>query len=209
MITIEISPSVTWEQQQDPRFKDMLRDATRFFNSPHFAKKDRGLLVLHETGHLLYARRAGATNIKLHGPAIFWCSGCPGCSGNAPSISRSSVSWTFPAGCEKIAALKAHIGGIVFRQILSDTPNDDAAKWSDMKGAREWYRQNVGPDEAAFLRDVEVARQDIIDDLKSPAFQQQVWATAAEFEREVFLTPRPTAVLLWQDTRTNWSPLAT
>ena len=144
-IAVKISPTVTKEQQQDPRLKEMFQEVTRFYNSPHlFTKKYRGNLCLHEGGHVLYARRAGATDIRFYGPTIYWCAGCPGCSGNAPSISKSSISWTLQAGCEVIAALKAHIGGIVFREVLSDQPNDAAAIWSDTKGASQWYRKNVG-----------------------------------------------------------------
>lgn len=195
-ITVKISPTVTEEQRQDPRLQALLEEVTKFYNSPHlFTKKFRSLLCLHEAGHILYGRRAGATDIRFHGPMIFWCSGCPGCSGNAPSISRASVSWTFPAGCEKIAALKAHIGGIVFRQILSDSPNDEVSIGSDAQGALQWYRENVGTDEEAFLRDVETARREIVEDLKSPTFQLEVWAAAREFGKEVFPEKRTSASL--------------
>lgn len=208
MITVAISPTVTDKQRRDPRFQAELQAATALFNSPRFAQKDRGLLSLHEAGHVVYARAAGGTNIVFHGPRMYWCSGCPLCPGNSPSISKSSVSWTYPPNCDVTVALKAYIGGIVFRQILSDTPNDEASIWSDTQGALQWYRENVGTDEEAFFLDVKTARGEIINDLKSPTFQQLAWNTAAEFEKEVFLTPKPTAVSLWPDTRTSWSPLA-
>jgi hypothetical protein len=196
-IEIKISPSVTWEQQQDPRFKKLLEEATRFFNSPYyFTKKHRSLLCLHEAGHIVYARRVGATDIRFYGPAMYWCSGCPGCSGNTPSISRSSVIWTPPTNCDVTAALKAEIGGIVFREILSDTPNDEVAAWSDMKGARRWYQEHVGLDEDTFLLSIETAREEIIEDLKDPNFIKLVWDTGKEFEKAVFPAPKLTSSML-------------
>ena len=185
-ITVKISPTVTQEQQQDSSFKKLLQEVTYFFNSPNFTKKYRRLLCLHEAGHIVYGRLAGATNIRFYGPTMYWCSGCAGCSGNTPSISRSSVSWTWPPNCEVTAALKANIGGIVFREVLTDTPNDAVAISRDMDHARKLYQERVGLDEDAFLRAVEVARQEIIKDLRSPQFRQLAWDTAMEFQQAIF-----------------------
>ncbi|HTF25464.1 MAG TPA: hypothetical protein VK937_16395 [Candidatus Limnocylindria bacterium] len=172
-IEVKISPTVTQEQRQDPRFIKLLQEVTYFFNSPnHFTKKYRGLLCLHEAGHIVYARRTGVTEIGFHGPTLYWCSGCPGCSGNTPSISRSSVTWNLPSDCGVTAALKAYVGGIIFRAILSDKPNDEVAAWSDMTAARRWYQEHVELDENAFLCSIETARQEIIEDLKSVEFRE-------------------------------------
>jgi hypothetical protein len=194
-ITINISPTVTREQQQDPRFQASLEATKRYFNSPDFRKKYRRLLCLHEAGHIVYARRAGATDVKFHGPTMYWCSGCPACPGDTPSVSKSMVSWTSPPDCGVTAELKSHIGGIVFRE-LSGEPNDEAGKWSDMKNAREWYQEHVGLDEKAFLQAVLDARKEIIQDLKSVEFQKLVSDTAEEFGRAIFPAPKVTAATL-------------
>lgn len=196
-IEVRISPTVTQEQREDPLFKKLHQEATNFFNSPaRFTKKYRGLLSLHEAGHVTYARRAGVAEIGFYGPTMYWCSGCPGCSGNTPSISRVSVSYNLPPDCGATAALKSFIGGIVFREILSDKPNDETAVWSDMRDARKWYRENVGLDESEFLRSIETARQEIIEDLKATEFRQLVWDTAKEFEQVVFPSPKLTSAML-------------
>jgi hypothetical protein len=193
-ITVKISPTVTREQQQDPRFKKLHQETTNFLNSPaHFTKKYRSLLCLHEAGHVVYARRAGATDVGFHGPTLYWCSGCPHCPGDTPSISRSSVNWTFPPNCGVIAALKADIGGIVFREVLTDTPNDEAAVWSDMNSARRDY-ERLG--DGNFLSAVEAARQEIIKDLESPQFRRLAWDTAKEFEQAIFPAPKLTSATL-------------
>jgi len=103
------------------------------------------------------------------------------------------------------AALKANIGGIIFREVLSDTPNDEPAISSDMRGAREWYYKNVERNENAFLHDAETARQEIIKNLRSPAFRQLAWDTAREFEQAVFPTlPKITSAML-RAKRLGWA----
>jgi len=58
-ITVTISPTLTREQQEDPRTKELLRQATALFNSPrYFTKKFCSLVCLHEAGHVVYARLA-------------------------------------------------------------------------------------------------------------------------------------------------------
>jgi len=193
MITVKVSPTLSAEKLRDPRFQEAIRTANAFFNSPQFTTKYRDLLCLHEVGHIVYARRAGCTNIRSYGPMMYWCDGCPLCAGNTPSVSKSSVSWTFPPNCDATSALKAEIGGIVFREILSDTPNDEAAIFSDMKAARQWFQEHVGLDEEAFEASVAIARAEILDDLKSYQFRELAFGTAREFQREVFPTPRLTA----------------
>ena len=195
-ITVRISPTMTEEQRQDPRTKLELRAATAFFNSPNFVKNYRSLLCLHEAGHVVYARQAGATDIGFHGPMIRWCPGCPDCKGDAPSLSKSSVSWTLPADCDVTAAVKADIGGIVFREILTDTPNDEAGKWSDMSGARRDFERFGSGGEEAFLSHVEKTRQEIIQDLKSPEFVKLAWDTAKEFQQAIFPAPKLTSAVL-------------
>jgi hypothetical protein len=186
-ITVKISPTVTQEQQQDIRFQRLLEDATNFFNSPkHFTKKFCIQLCLHEGGHVLYARHAEATGIRFYGPTLYWCSGCGGCTGDTPSISRSSVTWMLPPNCGVTTALKACMGGLVFREVLSDTPNDASAISKDMEPARKWFDDHVGTGEAGFEAAIESARLEIIKDLRSPAFRKLAWDTAREFGREIF-----------------------
>jgi hypothetical protein len=185
-IIIKISPTVTVGQRQDPRFQRAHRDATNFFNSPaHFTAKFRAALCCHEAGHITYARLAGATDVTFHGPQMTWCYGCTGCNGNEPSIFRSAVGWTLPPDCDPILALKANLGGIVFRERLTDMPNDEAAVESDMEGARKWWYEYVG-DENTFVLSVEAAREEIIKDLRSPGFRRSAWDTSREFEQAIF-----------------------
>jgi hypothetical protein len=87
-------------------------------------------------------------------------------------------------------------GGIIFRAILSDKPNDEVAAWSDMTAARRWYQEHVELDENAFLCSIETARQEIIEDLKSVEFRELVSDTAKEFEKAVFPAPKLTSGML-------------
>lgn len=202
---VKISPTITQAQRRDPRFLRLLQECEAFFKSGTTgARKAFRLTSLHESGHITYARLLGATDIRFHGPTMFWCDGCAGCSGDAPAISNSSVSWTWPANVDTTAALKANLGGIVFREVLSDTRNDEIAIERDMKHAREWYRQHVGSDEVAFLREVAVAKEEIKEDLKFPAFRELAWTVAKEFEKAIFPAPKLTSAML-RARRLGWA----
>jgi hypothetical protein len=96
------------------------------------------------------------------------------------------VNATIPADAPINAVIKTHIGGFVFRSELSSSPNDEISIGMDTDGCREWYQERVGGTEDEFKEAVEAVRQEIIKDLRSPKFKQEVWATAREFEREVF-----------------------
>jgi hypothetical protein len=199
MITVKISNTLTEAQREDPRFKIALQHATFFFNSPvHFTKEFRSLLCLHEAGHIVYARRAGATDIRFHGPMMRFCDGCPDpvCTSNPFGVSKSSVSWTFPPNCDVIAAIKADTASFIFREVLTDTKNDEAAIFSDMQTARKDYEKHRGEGEKDFLCCVETARQEILKDLGSPEFVKLAWDTADEFRREVFPIQKVTAASL-------------
>jgi len=89
------------------------------------------------------------------------------------------------------AAHKMNIGGFVFREVLTDLPNDEIAIGVDMDAAWKWYQTHVGLDEDAFQRSVETTRQEIIKDLRSPKFRQLAWEIAREFEHEIFSTAAP------------------
>jgi hypothetical protein len=56
----------------------------------------------------------------------------------------------------------------------------------DMQSCREWYQRHVRGTEEDFQKAVEVARQKIITELRSPDFQAEIWEVAKEFEWEVF-----------------------
>jgi hypothetical protein len=61
---VKIDPSVTPEQQRDPRFLKLWRDTEIIFNSRDYLHY-KLMLGLHEAGHIVYARLAGGTERNL------------------------------------------------------------------------------------------------------------------------------------------------
>jgi hypothetical protein len=182
-ITIK-SSTLTPEQRNHPNFAPLLAQEEKLFNSDAYRLR----VSLHEAGHVIYMRAAGATKIIFYGPEIIWDARF-----EKPAISRSSVVWTPPVVDSVAVALnlKPFIGGIVFRERLS-VPNDAEAIERDMFDARQWFDTHVGRtgnkgfDDARFEVAIEEAREEIIRDLRSPAFKKKAWETAREFSREVF-----------------------
>jgi len=182
-IAIKISPALTEEQRNHPEFAPLLEQQERFFNCscPNcFNDVYRLRLCLHEAGHIVYARAYGASKLIFHGPEIVWDARC-----GVPAVSRSSVSWTPPVVNSVTSGLKPHIASFIFREKLA-VPNEEIAISTDMHSARQWFDENVGTNDAGFDVAIEEARDEIIKDLRSPAFKRKAWETAREFSREVF-----------------------
>jgi hypothetical protein len=130
-----------------------------------------------------YARLLGAS-VKFHGPTMYWDSRP---QYNKPAISKAATSWTRPDSTADVnTVIKADIVGFVFRESLTKNPNDQTAIDSDLDSARDWYRQHVSRCDARFHFTVEMARDEISEDLRSPAFRNQAWDTAMEFDQAVF-----------------------
>jgi hypothetical protein len=184
-IEVKVSPTIPADKLNDPRLDKLLEASETFFNCNRqccFNDKYRLLLCLHEAGHTVYARAVGS-KVEFHGPTIYW-DARP--QYDCPAISRSSVSYTIPADAPVNAVIKTHIGGFVFRSELSSSPNDEISIGMDTDGCRQWYQERVGGTEDDFIKAIEEARQEIINDLRSPKFRHEVWATAREFEGGVF-----------------------
>lgn len=183
-IKVKAAPDVTVAQLQDPRFLKLWQDSERGLNDKRDGARLRELISLHEAGHVIYARRLGVEP-KFHPPVMMWDSRP---QYNCPAISRASTSWTLPNSetADITAVLKAHIGGFVFRERLSDTPNDEIAIGSDLDGARVFYTQRVGGTGEDFQKAIAEAKAQILVELQSPAFREEVWSVAKEFEREAF-----------------------
>jgi hypothetical protein len=183
---VKIDPSVTPEQQRDPRFLQLWRDTEIIFNSPdHLHYKV--MLGLHEAGHLTYARRAGATNIQRFGPVMHWDTRP---QYDCPAISRSSVSWTPAIGVSVVAQIKGHIGGFICRREMSDQPNDPIAVEMDLHSCRQWFDENVRTGDDVFKVAVAEAEAEILLDLESESVVDEIWAETQTFVEEVF-QPEP------------------
>ena len=183
---ILIHPSVSETQRRDPRFLKLYAEAQVSFNSPesHYYKL---LIALHEAGHAVFARRAGATGIVFRGPEMHWDSRP---QYDCPAISRSSCGWTRTT-VDPVSNIKADIAGFICRRELTKHPNDRIAIESDLETARYWFDQNVGTGDEAFQSAVQQAEREILEDLKSETVVLEIWAEAQRFMDEIFPTSAP------------------
>jgi hypothetical protein len=191
-IKVAISDTVTQEQRRDPRFIKLMKNEERYYNSPAFIQNYRRLLALHESGHSVWAKKAGATNIHFYGPEMFWDSRP---EYDCPLISRSSTGYTLPAAVTALHAIKAGIAGFVVREYYG-SPNDAIAIGMDINGARQRYAELVGGTEADFQKEVVKAKAEIIAELASPAVQAEILAEINRFEQEIFPAPKLTSSVL-------------
>jgi hypothetical protein len=115
---------------------------------------------------------------------------------NKPAISRAATICDTRAleSIEDVGlVMKASVGGFVFREVLTDSPNDRIAIESDLHSARDWYQEPIGLDEACFLLHIKTAKNSVRTDLKNPTFVKLAWDTAREIEETIF--PQPPRVL--------------
>jgi hypothetical protein len=196
MLIVKISPTVTADQRNDSRFTRLLREAQAFFNCRKqccFNTTFREDLCLHEGAHAYFARQAGATNIKFHGPEMCWDSRP---EYDCPAISKASVSWDEPLGCFGIEAAKADLAGFICRREMSDTPNDEIAIGVDLAVCRDRFDRYIGGGDDAFNSLIGHAERSILTDLKSPKVQQEIRHMGKQFEREIFSAPQLTSEML-------------
>jgi hypothetical protein len=173
LLIVKISPTITANQRNDPRFVRLLRQAQTFFNCRKqccFNAVFREDLCLHEGAHAYFAGKAGATNIKFHGPEMFWDSRP---EYDCPAISKASVSWDELGGFG-VEAAKADLAGFICRREMSDTPDDEIAISSDLAQCREHFDRYIGGDDDAFVSFIGHAERSILTDLKSPKVQQEI-----------------------------------
>jgi hypothetical protein len=198
---VKIHPSVTSQQREDPRFIHLLKDSEEWFNSQKpRAVKFRKDLSLHEGAHGYFARKAGATNIKFHGPTMYWDSRP---QYDLPAISRSSVSWKEPDVFDVVAA-KANLAGFVCRREMTDSPNDKIAIEKDLESCRKRFDKCIGGDDEVFQLFVAEAEGLLLEDLKSLSIREEIWTEAKRFEKEIFPTPKLTAAAL-RAKRLGWT----
>jgi len=180
---VQIDPSISQEQRNDPRFEQLHKQADEFFNNPR-NEPYRLLLGLHEGAHAFYARQAGRTNIRFRGPTMVW-----DYRYDCPAISKGATSWTDSANSSVMQNIKASIAGfIVRRELTPSNPNDEIAIELDIESARRWFDQQIGGTDEEFETAMEQAERGIIQDLKSRRVVDAIRAEARRFVREVFPT---------------------
>jgi hypothetical protein len=199
-IEVKISPTVTAEQRQDPRFVKLLKDTEMFVNcSCSKCTRWKQLISLHEAAHAYYAKKAGASEIMFYGPTMYWDSRINPKTGqpyDCPSISRSAVGWICGENTSAVDNIKVSVAGYIVRREMSEEQNDEIAISMDIDGARGRFDLHFGTGDEDFKKCVHEAEETVIKDLQSPAVRKEIWAEAKRFQREIFPAPKLTSGLL-------------
>lgn len=139
-------------------------------------------VALHEAGHVVYALRASATDMKYHGPTEH--PDFPGTYGMAGVIIP-----VFPTGdgaiVELIAMARWYCAGGVVKSVLSPHLWTDDEDFTD----HVIYVQEAAKFESVTVEGIhgvwKRAQQDVERDLRSPAFRKQLWELAREVEKKI------------------------
>ena len=167
---IEIS-EVPIDRQSDPRFIEF---CARIQNSD---PRQITATCVHEAAHGIYMRRAGAIDLKRRGIVVGYDS-----QQDDFFISPAAVAPVFPkpwkARLDAVARYYA-AGGVAMRRLTTETHTGDEKDFDDFCG----FCNDYFPQEAANAARRWREGQDAVQrDLRTPAFRQEVWAEARQFE---------------------------
>jgi hypothetical protein len=149
-------------------------------------------VALHEAGHVLYARRAGAIEIVYHGPLEY--------PGRPDDLGEAGVQPVFPytgAHIPLLAMARWFSAGSVVKRVLAPSFWEDGEDGTDWDVFVEYANKLLAASCPANeqLRQYWVqAQQDVERDLRSPAFRREMWALAREVEKKIpWSSTTPTA----------------
>ena len=147
-----------------------------------FTARDRLLTCLHEAGHVFAAHANNATGIEIKGPQVYYDN-----FEKSLAFAPATVYWDpLPPTTSVNSGIRIYIQGFVFRERLTDSLDEESAIDNDTACAREWYNESIGLGEESFLLTVETTKEEIIRDLRSPAFRRAAWDEARRIQREIF-----------------------
>ena len=160
-----------------------LKQQEAFLNdTKQFTARDRLLTCLHEAGHVLAARANSATGIEIKGPQVYYDN-----FEKSLALAPATVYWDpLPPTTSVNGGIRIYIQGFVFRERLTDSRDEESAIDNDTACAREWYNESIGLGEESFILAFETAKEEIIRDLRSPAFRRAAWDEARRIQREIF-----------------------
>jgi hypothetical protein len=149
--------------------------------------RNRLCIALHEAGHVRYGLRAGAVDVKYHGPVEY--PGRPGIFGVA------AVEMVFPESGTSVDIIAIArwlcAGGVVKRILMPDFWVDDEDS-TDYDVFIDEYISRVpeqvlgGLTREAYAKTFwQQGQQDVERDLRSPSFRREMWELARDVEGKI------------------------
>jgi hypothetical protein len=157
------------------------QDAREVLKDPHW----RLCFSLHEAAHILYGRRAGAIDVKYHGPGEY---------PDKPDGFFCAVELVFPAAiaAKMLSIARWHSAGSVVKRVLAPdywVDDEDATDYEmfvrNFAAGSTDPATGAPPDPALISKCWKEAQQDVERDLRNPAFRRELWALAREVEKNI------------------------
>jgi hypothetical protein len=164
------------EKLNDPRLKKIEEDVLQAMQVSTYRRHS----CLHEAAHGVYLVRAGAKRLIYHGPVAIYDA-----ESDTFDIGDAGIQGDFGehgVNCDPLKMARWYVAGGVATRILT--------AWSDEEGDgrdfEEFVRQcplliqEISREGISELW--EQAKKDVERDLRSPAFRQELWRRARDFE---------------------------
>jgi len=136
-------------------------------------------ICVHEAGHGVYMRRAGAKKLRFKGMTIFWDS-----DKNAFDVAAAAIApifddaWVVTADNLDAVALFHAAGGVVTLALTEETNSMDR---EDIKQFRAVCLEL--PDKSIdVVKSWKRAQENISKDLRNPQLRKEIWKLEKEFE---------------------------
>jgi|ERR1051326_1040547 hypothetical protein len=168
-------------QRADPDFIKKYKRLERELDDP----KKVVDICIHESGHLIYWRRAGVPDIKLFGPTVFFDAPTKTFAHFAASVAPNLQS---PQTAMTIDVMvKAAVAGAVFSKVVAK--NEYRSEIGDMRTLKRifppfhWRMQNQTFEDA--WKDAETAVEQDLNNMNE-AFRREIELTVSEIGSECF-----------------------
>jgi hypothetical protein len=190
-VKIDIS-DVPVDMRDDPRFTSLLAEMQAAVDDP----KWQAAFSIHEAGHKFYIERMGVTNFKYIGPRIIYDTTAADFIGYPAAVQAvDSPSPITAEGFDLSKVLvnlaKTKAAGGVFSRCLTGAPDHgDEEDRAEFARACEMLRDKLKEKMPGIQIDEDAAWQqakdEILKDLRSPAFRRERWNEAHEIKASLF-----------------------
>lgn len=164
------------ELVDDPRLQRLEEQILELMQDPTY----RSSVCLHEAAHATYYERAGARRVIYHGPVAFYDVASDTFDlGNAaiePDFGEAGQSTDLLTMCRCLVAGKVATDALTARE----DEDGDGRDREEFARLCAQHCPNMAPKEISEFW--EYAKNEVMKDLRSPAFRRGLWERAREFE---------------------------
>jgi hypothetical protein len=186
MVQIDIS-GVPVGKRSDPRFTNLLAQMQAAVNDPAW----QAAFGIHEIGHKIYLEKMGVTGFDFIGPRVEYDAAKDEFAGYTAAVKAQNIpllvanGFDFNKWLNQLARSKA-AGGVFSRRLTEAPDHGDAEDRSEFSRGCDMLREKMPGlqiDEDAIWKE---AQEEILKDLRSPAYRRQCWDEANKIKAQLF-----------------------